>query len=78
MQDKTWYFILGLDAEPLFLQDDMLNRQISATYVSMLQNYTLLKLGLIKTISFWIFVKKSPVIKRPIQATKLAHLADDV
>ena len=52
MQDKTWYFILGLDAEPLFLQDDMLNRQIPATYVSMLQNYTLLKLGLIKTLSF--------------------------
>ena len=25
MQDKTWYSILGLDAEPLFLQDDMLN-----------------------------------------------------
>ena len=24
MQDKTWYSILGLDAEPLFLQDDML------------------------------------------------------
>ena len=25
MQDKTWYYILGLDAELLFLQDDMLN-----------------------------------------------------
>ena len=25
MQDKTWYSILGLDAEPLFLQDHMLN-----------------------------------------------------
>ena len=25
MQDKTWYSILGLDAEPLFLQDTMLN-----------------------------------------------------
>ena len=25
MQDKTWYSILGLDAEPLFLQDRMLN-----------------------------------------------------
>ena len=24
MQDKTWYSILGLDAEPLFLQDRML------------------------------------------------------
>ena len=24
MQDKTWYSILGLDAEPLFLQDHML------------------------------------------------------
>ena len=24
MQDKTWYSILGLDAEPLFLQEDML------------------------------------------------------
>ena len=24
MQDKIWYSILGLDAEPLFLQDDML------------------------------------------------------
>ena len=24
MQDKTWYSILGLDAEPLFLQDTML------------------------------------------------------
>ena len=24
MQDKTWYSILGLDAEPIFLQDDML------------------------------------------------------
>ena len=24
MQDKTWYSILGLDAEPLFLQDGML------------------------------------------------------
>ena len=28
MQDKTWYSILGLDAEPLFLQDDMLNQRI--------------------------------------------------
>ena len=26
MQDKTWYSILGLEAEPLFLQDDMLSR----------------------------------------------------
>ena len=26
MQDKTWYSILGLDAEPLFLQDDMLRK----------------------------------------------------
>ena len=26
MQDKIWYSILGLDAEPLFLQDDMLSR----------------------------------------------------
>ena len=26
MQDKTWYSILGLDAEPLFLQDHMLKR----------------------------------------------------
>ena len=25
MQDKTWYSILGLDAEPLFLQDHMLS-----------------------------------------------------
>ena len=25
MQDKTWYSILRLDAEPLFLQDDMLS-----------------------------------------------------
>ena len=25
MQDKNWYSILGLDAEPLFLQDHMLN-----------------------------------------------------
>ena len=25
MQDKTWYSILGLDAKPLFLQDDMLS-----------------------------------------------------
>ena len=24
MQDKTWYSVLGLDAEPLFLQDTML------------------------------------------------------
>ena len=24
MQDKTWYSTLGLDAEPLFLQEDML------------------------------------------------------
>ena len=24
MQDKTWYSILGLDGEPLFLQDGML------------------------------------------------------
>ena len=28
MQDKTWYSILGLDAEPLFLQDHMLNKNI--------------------------------------------------
>ena len=28
MQDKTWYSILGLDAEPLFLQDHMLKRCI--------------------------------------------------
>jgi hypothetical protein len=26
MQDKIWYSILGLDAEPLFLQDDMLKK----------------------------------------------------
>ena len=26
MQDKTWYSILGLEAEPLFLKDDMLSR----------------------------------------------------
>ena len=26
MQDKTWYSILGLDAEPLFLQDHMLKK----------------------------------------------------
>ena len=26
MQDKTWYSILGLDAEPLFLQDHMLSK----------------------------------------------------
>ena len=25
MQDKIWYSILGLDAEPLFLQDHMLS-----------------------------------------------------
>ena len=28
MQDKTWYSILGLDAEPLFLQDHMLSRYL--------------------------------------------------
>ena len=27
MQDKTWYSILGLDAKPLFLQEDMLSEQ---------------------------------------------------
>ena len=26
MQEKTWYSILGLDAEPLFLQEDMLSK----------------------------------------------------
>ena len=28
MQDKTWCSILGLDAEPLFLQDNMLKKYI--------------------------------------------------
>ena len=29
MQDKTWYSILGLDAERLFLQDHMLSDLIN-------------------------------------------------
>ena len=29
MQDKTWYSILGLDTELLFLQDDMLSEEIT-------------------------------------------------
>ena len=28
MQDKTWYSIFGLDAEPLFLQDHMLSKNL--------------------------------------------------
>ena len=31
MQDKTWYSILGLDAEPLFLQDHMLSLKFQKT-----------------------------------------------
>ena len=39
MQDKTWYSIFGLDAEPLFLQDDMLRKsdviwECFLTYIS--------------------------------------------
>ena len=33
MQDKTWYSILGLDAEPLFLQDHMLNAPQKVAYL---------------------------------------------
>ena len=32
MQDKTWYSILGLDAEPLFLQEGMLNEWFHAFF----------------------------------------------
>ena len=33
MQDKTWYSILGLDAEPLFLQDHMLSIYIYNCFI---------------------------------------------
>ena len=34
MQDKTWYSILGLDAEPLFLQDHMLKQDFTCIFLS--------------------------------------------
>ena len=37
MQDKTWYSILGLDAEPLFLQDDMLSEKKNSWRESLLE-----------------------------------------
>jgi hypothetical protein len=62
MQDKTWYSILGLDAEPLFLQDDMLNnlsvgfKVISAAantlwYLQCLTDGT----SLLNFSTFWLF-----------------------
>ena len=44
MQDKTWYSILGLDAEPLFLQDDML-RHLFTTITKEIFRIKVLKLA---------------------------------
>ena len=54
MQDKTWYSILGLDAEPLFLQDDMLKK--FSYFVKLWTVWNKTKIHHVKCIKLYIFI----------------------
>ena len=50
MQDKTWYSILGLDAEPLFLQDHMLRMSDTKQWM---QNFCKIKVSFFLSCKSW-------------------------
>ena len=63
MQDKTWYSILGLDAEPLFLQDHMLSHLPTLITSTFEKNRgiepTTFQLGRNTPEGFWLLCSKN-------------------